>query len=130
MDLTLIIIIGVVVLLLILVLQKLFSKSVVKPGEVKEKIENEPGIIIDVRTPSEYNEGHLKRADYNLNVMSSTFEQDIGKLDKDKSYYLYCRSGSRSGRAAKIMKKNGFENANNIGGLQQLVQNGFEKTAK
>lgn len=129
MDITLIVIIGVVVLLLLPVLQKTFSKSTVKPSRAKERIENEPGIIIDVRTPSEYNEEHLKRTDYNLNVMSNSFAQEIEKLDKDKSYYLYCRSGSRSGRAAKIMRRHGFENAYNIGGFQQLVRHGFEKNS-
>ncbi|MBN2732283.1 MAG: rhodanese-like domain-containing protein [Balneolaceae bacterium] len=128
---TILIVVGVVIAFLIInFLRNTVFNSVMNPGEVKEKIKNESGVIIDVRMPEEYKQGHLKDADYNLNIMSSTFEQDIEKLDKDKSYYLYCQSGSRSGRAAKVMKKHGFENAYNIGGLQQLVENGFKKTVQ
>ena len=47
-------------------------------------------------------------------------------LDKDKTYYLYCRSGNRSGQAARIMKSKGFDNVYNVGGFEDLVRFGFE----
>lgn len=122
------IIVGIVITFLISnFLRNTVFNSLMNPSEIKEKIKNDPGVIIDVRTPEEYKQGHLKEADYNLNIVSGTFKQKLKELDKDQSYYLYCRTGSRSGKAAKIMKNNGFEKVYNIGGFQSLVDNGFEK---
>ncbi|MDZ7658300.1 rhodanese-like domain-containing protein [Fodinibius sp.] len=102
------------------------SKNMIPPQKFKELLEEESGVIIDVRTNGEYNSGHLKNTDFNFDV-SSGFEEKIKDLDKDKNYFLYCRTGSRSGRATQIMKRNGFENVYNVGGLQNLVNAGFEK---
>ncbi|WP_142713869.1 rhodanese-like domain-containing protein [Fodinibius sediminis] len=99
----------------------------IPPQKFKELLKEQSGTIIDVRTKDEYRNGHLKKADYNFDLMSGEFEQKIKSLDKKRSYYLYCRSGNRSGQAAGIMKKNGFKNVYNVGGLQQLVNAGFEK---
>ncbi|NIT60686.1 MAG: rhodanese-like domain-containing protein [Aliifodinibius sp.] len=99
----------------------------IPPQKFKELLQEGPGVVIDVRTKSEYSSGHLKKTDHNYDISSSDFEENIEKLDKDKNYFLYCRTGARSGRAAQIMKRNGFENVYNIGGLQSLVNAGFEK---
>jgi phage shock protein E len=125
-TLTIIILIGVAVALFYLNKLK-NSKNMIPPQKFKELLKEDSGVIIDVRTKSEYNSGHLKKTDYNFNLSSSDFEQKIKKLDKDKNYFLYCRSGARSGRASQIMKRNGFENVYNVGGLQSLVNAGFEK---
>lgn len=103
------------------------KNNMIPPQKFKELLNEESGVIIDVRTPDEYGNGHLKKTDHNFDVSSSDFEQKIKNLDKDKNYFLYCRSGSRSGQAKQIMKKNGFENVYNVGGLQSLVSAGFEK---
>ena len=125
-TLTIIILIGVAVALFYL--NKLRnSKNMLPPQKFKELLEEESGIIIDVRTQSEYNEGHLHKTDYNIDMSSSDFEQKVEKLDKNKNYFLYCRSGARSGRAMQVMKRKGFENVYNVGGLQSLVNSGFEK---
>lgn len=99
----------------------------IPPQKFKELLQEGPGVVIDVRTRSEYNNGHLKKTDYNYDMSSSDFEKKIEKLDKDKNYFLYCRTGARSGRATQLMKRKGFENVYNIGGLQSLVNAGFEK---
>lgn len=125
-GLTVIILIGVA--LALFYLNKLKnSQNVIPPQKFKELLQEEIGVIIDVRTKDEYNSGHLKKADYNFDISSPDFEQKIKKMDKDKNYFLYCRSGARSGRAAQIMKRNGFENVYNVGGLQSLVNAGFDK---
>lgn len=93
---------------------------------LKETISNNPGTVIDVRTHAEYEDGHLKLADHNYDLLSGEFEENLDNLDKDETYYLYCRSGSRSEKATKIMKKNGFENVHNIGGFGDLINKGFE----
>jgi rhodanese-related sulfurtransferase len=72
-------------------------------------------VVIDVRTKAEYNSGHIPKAK-NIDIMSGGFEQQIEKLDKQKSYYLYCRSGGRSSSAAAQMSSLGFNNVFNLAG--------------
>jgi rhodanese-related sulfurtransferase len=76
----------------------------------------EPGIItLDVRTPGEFNEGHVKGAQL-IDFQSGNFESEIETLDKSKTYAVYCRSGSRSGQAVKVMSDAGFTNLYNLNG--------------
>jgi phage shock protein E len=98
----------------------------ISPEEFKNKMENDRGVIIDVRTHGEYAEGHLKETDLQHDYMNGEFQQQLGSLDKNKTYYLYCRSGNRSGKAARIMKIQGFEKAYNVGGYEDLANAGFE----
>ncbi len=94
--------------------------------EFKEKIKSQPGKVIDVRTIDEYNQGHLKITDDQHDWMNGEFQDAVENLDKDNTYYLYCRTGNRSGQAAKMMKSEGFENVYNIGGFEDLANAGFE----
>ncbi|MDZ7680805.1 MAG: rhodanese-like domain-containing protein [Fodinibius sp.] len=126
MSTSLIIVILVVVAVALFYFNKV-KNGMIPPQKFKELLNKESGIIIDVRTPDEYRNGHLKKSDYNFDISSPDFKDKIKKLDKDKNYFLYCRSGARSGRAAKEMKRNGFENVYNVGGLQSLLGAGFEK---
>lgn len=98
----------------------------ISPDTFKEKIQETRGVIIDVRTLEEYQQGHLALADYNYNLLNGDFEAHLDSLPKNETYYLYCRTGNRSGRAAEIMKKKGFERVYNVGGYQELVDSGFE----
>ncbi len=65
-------------------------------------------IIIDVRTRNEFRGGHIPKA-INIDIYSD-FRDQIEKLDKSKTYLLYCHSGSRSNSALKYMKSSGFDN--------------------
>lgn len=65
------------------------------------------GVLVDVRTPGEYAEGHIPGST-NIDWNSAAFEAEIDKLDKQTPVYLYCRSGGRSGRAAEALKAKGF----------------------
>lgn len=94
--------------------------------EFKEKIKSQPGNVIDVRTLEEYNQGHLKITDSQYDWMNGEFQDAVEEMDKDQTYYLYCRSGNRSGQAARMMKDRGFENVYNIGGFEDLVSGGLE----
>lgn len=94
--------------------------------EFKEKLDRERGVIIDVRTKEEYNAGHLKLTDDQVDFLNGDFQDSIKSLDKNKTYYLYCKSGNRSGKAAKILKEEGFKNVYNVGGYEDLVNAGFE----
>jgi rhodanese-related sulfurtransferase len=76
----------------------------------------ETGVItLDVRTPGEYAEGHLQNAQL-IDFQSGNFENEILSLDKNATYAVYCRSGSRSGQAVKVMQDAGFTNVFNMNG--------------
>ncbi len=107
-----------------------FNKSAndtdISSEDFRTKLDAERGVVIDVRTADEHNEGHIKLTDSNLDVLNGDFQRAITEMDKDKTYYLYCRSGNRSGQAARMMKQEGFENVYNVGGFDELVRDGFE----
>ena len=69
-------------------------------------------IIVDVRTPAEYKDGHLKGA---INLPLQTLGNNLNKLKKDQVIITCCRSGSRSGMAKRMLKANGFEQVHNGG---------------
>lgn len=94
--------------------------------EFKEKIKSQPGKVIDVRTLEEYNDGHLNITDAQYDWMNGNFHDAVESMDKEETYYLYCRSGNRSGQAAQMMRNRGFENVYNIGGFEDIVRDGFE----
>lgn len=94
--------------------------------EFKEKRAETKGVLIDVRTQGEYDEGHLAETDLQYNLMNGEFQSQLDSLDKDETYYLYCRTGNRSGQAARIMKNAGFDKVYNVGGFEELVDAGFE----
>ena len=83
-------------------------------------------ILIDVRTPGEFAQGHIKGARL-INVSNYSFSEKINKLDKNKTYLVYCRSGSRSRRAVSKMKAAGFTNIYNLqGGIRSWVGPGMK----
>jgi rhodanese-related sulfurtransferase len=63
--------------------------------------------VIDVRTPAETSEGYLDGAKL-FDVQDAAFMSNLETLDKSADYYVYCRSGNRSGQAIATMKANGF----------------------
>ncbi|MFC1908009.1 rhodanese-like domain-containing protein [Chloroflexota bacterium] len=82
---------------------------------IQENQNNPDFVILDVRTPEEFADGHIANS-INVDFYSETFRDDINKLDKDKTYLIYCRSGNRSGKALNIMVGLGFMEAYNISG--------------
>ncbi|MBI5915148.1 MAG: rhodanese-like domain-containing protein [Bacteroidetes bacterium] len=84
-------------------------------AEFKAKMA-EPGIVVlDVRTPEETAEGKIERA-VEIDFESQNFEAEIDKLDKNKTYLVYCRSGGRSSQACKLMAGKGLKNIYNLTG--------------
>ena len=79
-------------------------------------------MVIDVRTPDEYADGHIKGAT-NIDFNSDAFANDITKLDKNGIYTLHCHSGNRAGQALKLMQEAGFTNVMNAGGFQDASKN-------
>jgi rhodanese-related sulfurtransferase len=79
----------------------------------KKLKEDNNAVLIDVRTPFEYQQGHIPDSVL-INIANPDFPDEIQKLDKSKSYYLYCRSGSRSYHAGMFMLQMGFTNIYNL----------------
>lgn len=85
-------------------------------NEFENEIKKNPNaVIIDVRTPAEYQSGHIPNA-LNIDISSAEFPEKIDELDRNKDYYVYCRSGGRSATACQYMVSVGFKNVNNLYG--------------
>ena len=84
----------------------------------KDKINTDPdAVLIDVRAPEEEVEGTIENS-ININIMASDFQSKIADLEKNKNYYVFCRSGGRSASACEFMESNGFNTTFNlIGGI-------------
>lgn len=82
------------------------------PEQFQSRMKEENSVLVDVRTPEEFQEGHIKGA-VNIDYYDD-FQIKISKLDKTKSYLLYCRSGSRSYSAVKLMKNIGFNSVSHL----------------
>jgi rhodanese-related sulfurtransferase len=66
-------------------------------------------VLLDVRTPTEFNVSHIPDA-INVDYENINFKDEVKKLDKLKTYFVYCRSGNRSSKAIVIMKNEGIKN--------------------
>jgi phage shock protein E len=91
------------------------------PDEFKTLSQQQPGVLLDVRTPGEYASGHVQES-INYDFLGGEFADT---LDKEKTYYLYCASGNRSGHAARMMLDAGFNSAYNVGGFSELAAAGL-----
>ena len=80
-------------------------------SDVKEILTEKPRDyrLIDVRTPREFDAGHIEGAE-NIDVQASSFRQIISEIPRDEAVIVYCRSGNRSAKAVGIMQELGFEN--------------------
>lgn len=83
----------------------------IEAGEARVIIEEKKGstefVILDVRTAGEYSGGHIEGAE-NIDVQTESFKEDVGKLDRSKTYLVHCRTGRRSETAVKAMEEMGF----------------------
>lgn len=73
--------------------------------DLREKIA-QGATIVDVRTPDEFRSGHVKGA---VNIPLDRLQGQLSKIDKSKPVITCCRSGARSGMAADVLKRNGFD---------------------
>ena len=88
----------------------------VSASEFATEIAKEGVQLVDVRTASEYAEGHIPGA-VNIDLFSSDFAEKIATLDKERTVALYCRSGRRSKSAAEVAVKQGFKVVELDGGI-------------
>ena len=101
----------------------------VTPKEASSLIKNNSDfVILDVRTAKEFASGHIEDA-INIDFYSRTFLDDLDRLDKTKTYLVYCRSGSRSTKAFNLMKKIGFQKVYGMeGGIIRWQAEGLPTT--
>ena len=91
-----------------------FKQPDVNQG-VKEYQKTSGAVLLDVRTPGEYRNGHIPES---KNVSLQTIDRvDSVAQNKDTALYVYCQSGARSHQAAGVLKQMGYTNVNNIGGI-------------
>lgn len=89
------------------------------PQEFKSTLNETNGIVIDCRTKEECASGTWPGA-VQLDWLSGEFHDQVGQLDKSKSYFLYCHAGSRSAQATAFLKSQGIQNAYNVGAYASI----------
>ena len=95
---------------------------------IQDNQNNPDFVILDVRTPEEFANGHIEDA-INLDYYSETFRDELNKLDKNKTYLVYCRSGRRSSNALNTMKELKFSEVYNmLGGIIEWKAEGLQIT--
>ncbi len=95
---------------------------------IEENKSNPDFIILDVRTPEEFSQGHIENA-INLDVKSQSFREDAAKLDPGKTYVIHCRSGRRSEIAGAQLEELGFIDIYDIqGGIVAWEEEGYPVT--
>ena len=85
------------------------SSQLLNASDFEKKLQaTKDKIVLDVRTKSEYDQGHLVSATL-IDYYKSDFKQQLSKLDKNKSVLVYCKGGGRSGSAAQVLTDLGFK---------------------
>jgi rhodanese-related sulfurtransferase len=103
-----------------------FSVTHVDAIAASQLLSSNPDIVVlDVRTPAEHAEGHLPGKVVNVDFKSENFREEAAKLDRDTSYLLHCRSGSRSTASLAILEELGFKKIHHLdGGIMAWTESG------
>jgi rhodanese-related sulfurtransferase len=96
------------------ILKKIFG---FRPKTDYASLVKQGAIILDVRSPSEYKQGHIKGS---INAPLNELSKHIVKIKKDSTIITCCASGMRSASAKSILKSNGFTEVHNGGGWSSL----------
>lgn len=106
--------------------QQASANNELKVVEFKQKLESTTDkVLLDVRTPEEYVEGHLAGS-LNIDWNGNAFDAGVAKIDKNKPVFVYCRSGRRSAAAATAMRQMGFKQVYEMkGGIEEWKENGL-----
>ena len=101
------------------------------PTEFKVAIaKNENIVVLDVRTPKEVAQGVIQGAKV-IDFFGDNFKVELGKLDKSKTYMVYCKSGGRSSKACKALEDAGISTYHNLkGGITAWNKAGLETVPK
>jgi rhodanese-related sulfurtransferase len=116
------------IIVVIVAAKKLINHDVVLVNVAKAKtlVQDSTVKILDVRTPQEFSQGHIKGAQLIPVYDLSSRIQDLAQF-KNRPILVYCHSGNRSTTASRILKKNGFTKINNLqGGIRAWSNDGNE----
>jgi phage shock protein E len=89
--------------------------TLTSPADAEALLEGGDVEVLDVRTPDEYAGGHIEGATL-IDFYEPDFADRLAKLDHDKEYVVYCRSGNRSSQATAMMAEQGFTAVNDVDG--------------
>ena len=104
-------------------MKKVIKYENLDSGVFEQKLnEHLNAILVDVRTAAEFQRERIPNA-INIDVMSAGFLKQIATLDKTKTYFVYCRSGGRSGHACNVMSNEGLTVFNLSGGISNWLGN-------
>lgn len=78
-------------------------------------------VLVDVRTPKEFEAGHLDNA-VNINWFDDDFAAQFHNMSREKTFYVYCKKGGRSAKAAKVLDSLGFKVVDLTGGYDDIVR--------
>lgn len=95
----------------------------VAPAEAVALIAQPGTMVVDVRTPAEFAQGHVAGA-RNIDINDSAFRDQLARLDRQAPYVVYCRTGNRSAAAVATMQDLGFVDVADAGGLDALAAAG------
>ena len=95
---------------------------------IQKRMEDPDFVLLDIRTPNEFTSGHIEGA-INLNYYDENFRDNLDKLDKKKTYLIYCRTANRTGKTMPIMQDLGFDEVYNMAsGITEWKDKGFAIT--
>jgi rhodanese-related sulfurtransferase len=97
-------------------IQKLFGSA---PSVDLKSVIDEGAFLVDVRTPGEFNSGHIKGS---VNIPLDSITQQLAKFKGKKNVIVFCRSGARSTQAKAILQQNGIDHVFNGGSWQNIKQ--------
>lgn len=102
------------------------QSNLISCNSVAELIKSQDINLIDVRTPDEFQSGHIMGAQ-NIDFYEPNFQKKINQLDKSIPIVLYCRSGKRSARCAAKICEDGFKIVYDLeGGIVEWTSAGHE----
>ncbi len=104
----------------------------VENHQMAKLILDNPGVLLDIRTPEEVSKGFLKNASF-INFYDDDFLQKASWIKKNQPIYIYCHAGGRSSKAAEMLLELGFKEVYNlIGGYSKWIEDGYsaDKTTK
>jgi rhodanese-related sulfurtransferase len=99
---------------LLLFLSGCGSAHRVDSAEAHRLVEQDGGVLMDVRKPEEYAEGHIQGA---INFPVDEMAARLDELPRDRPIVVYCDRGGRAAKAARLLSKNGFDRVHSLGGM-------------
>ena len=88
-------------------------------NQISKSIDAGEGVLLDVRTAEEFNDGHITGA--KLHTLQQIEAGEMPQVSKNKKIYVYCRSGNRSAQAKGLLNDAGYSNVVDLGGVNDVM---------